>query len=427
MSSCDVCCETHNKTNHKKVVCAFCDLVSCRTCSQKYLLSVNEDAHCMGCKTRWDRDFVDSWCTKKFRNTEFRQHREYVLFEREKARFPETQPQVERILRMRDVREEIRRLRSELIRLFNTRGIMIPVTDETQFERYPDLQRMHTAYTDALIEYEELRTGSFPVEDTERRFIRKCPNGDCRGFMDEDWYCGMCRHSYCDKCNERLTSEHECDPEVVKTMELLNRDTKPCPKCGELIQKTSGCSQMWCTSCETAFDWRTGIICIGRIHNPHYLEFKRKTSTLNREHGDIPCGGLPTYGEIRDFEEPSCYELLSLRMSLMRIEGELRWRWLVREDNMYLRIQYMLHEITEDVFRKELQRRDKQNAKARDVAQIFQMFLDTCSDELRQYLLGKDRGEVCENVAKLTDYTNDVIKTIHRRYGCVTPYFIQKF
>lgn len=423
---CDVCCETWNKTNHKKVSCSFCDLVCCRTCVQKYLLSVREDPHCMGCKTRWDREFIDSWCTQKFRNTDLRLHRESLLFERERALFPDTQPHVERILRMRDVRESIRHLRSELIELLNRFHIPIPVVDDTHFDRHPDLRVAHEHYTNALIEYEELRTGSMHVQDSQRRFVRKCPNGECRGFMDEDWYCGMCRTSFCPKCNECVSEDHECDPHAVQTMELLNKDTKPCPKCGEMIQKLSGCSQMWCTSCETAFDWRTGVICVGKIHNPHYLEFKRKQNSLSREHGDIPCGGLPTYEEIRQVEDPVRVELIGVRFILIRIEAELRWRWVVHDDNTFIRIKYMLREMDESEFKKELQRRDKHNAKVRDVAQIFQMFTDTSSDELRQYVLGKSADEVIQNLRTLIEYTNEVIQTIHKRYNCITPHYLEK-
>ena len=35
MDICDVCCEKFNKINHKKVECPYCDLKSCRSCSQK--------------------------------------------------------------------------------------------------------------------------------------------------------------------------------------------------------------------------------------------------------------------------------------------------------------------------------------------------------------------------------------------------------
>ena len=80
MESCGVCCETFNKTTHKKVECPFCDLLSCRTCCQTYLVSTSEDPLCMGCKKLWNREFVDSFCTKKFRNNDLRIHRENVLF-----------------------------------------------------------------------------------------------------------------------------------------------------------------------------------------------------------------------------------------------------------------------------------------------------------------------------------------------------------
>ena len=424
--SCDVCCNTFNKTNHKKVSCSFCDLGACRTCCQTYLLSTVEDAHCMGCKVRWDREFVDTWCTKKFRNTDFRRHRENVLFEREKALFPETQPHVERILKMRDLRTVIQDVRSRLIQLYNQYRIPIPVRDDSHFERHPDLLQLHGEYTNFLLEYEELRAGYVIGGDRIRQFVRKCPTGECKGFLDDMWYCGICRHTFCEACNELVGDGHVCDPEAVKTMDLLKKDTKPCPKCGEIIQKLSGCSQMWCPSCHTAFDWRSGVIELGRIHNPHYIEFKRRHNTLNRENGDIPCGGLPSYGELRRYNAQQ-YDMLQLRMSLTRIETELGWRWPTTPvGNMYLRIQYMLNEIDEYAFKIELQRKDKQHNKAVDVSHIFRMFLDTYSDELRQYVLGKSVEDVRAVMVPLIDYTNETITSIHKRYGCVTPYHIEK-
>ena len=56
-------------------------------------------------------------------------------------------------------------------------------------------------------------------------------------------------------------------------MEFLNKDTKPCPHCGTMIFKISGCSQIFCVDCHTAWDWNTSKIITGVIHNPHYYEF----------------------------------------------------------------------------------------------------------------------------------------------------------
>ena len=109
MNDCDVCCEKLNKINHKKVECPSCDLSSCRSCSQRYILSSFEDPHCMGCKTPWNREFIDSFCTKVFRNKHYKIHRENILFEREKQLMPQTQPEVERILHMRQLRKILSR------------------------------------------------------------------------------------------------------------------------------------------------------------------------------------------------------------------------------------------------------------------------------------------------------------------------------
>src|SRR6056300_118643 len=117
MSTCDVCCEKLNKINHKKVECPFCDLKSCRSCSQRYIIESFEDPHCMGCKTLWNREFVDTFCTKYFRNTELRRHREDVLFERELALMPQTQPEVERVIQLRRLRRTLREQKEKLIEL----------------------------------------------------------------------------------------------------------------------------------------------------------------------------------------------------------------------------------------------------------------------------------------------------------------------
>jgi len=50
----------------------------------------------MGCKKAWNREFVDQSCTKVFRNTILKKHRENILFEREKCLFPQTQVLVQR-------------------------------------------------------------------------------------------------------------------------------------------------------------------------------------------------------------------------------------------------------------------------------------------------------------------------------------------
>ena len=67
--------------------------------------------------------------------------------------------------------------------------------------------------------------------------------------------------------------DHVCKKEDLETAQLLAKNTKPCPKCSMGIFKISGCSQMYCISCHTAFCWNTGKIINKNIHNPHYFEY----------------------------------------------------------------------------------------------------------------------------------------------------------
>ena len=426
MGNCDVCCEKFNKVNHKKVDCPFCDLHSCRVCAQRYLLSISDDPHCMGCKNMWNREFVDTFCTKYFRNTELRRHRETILFEREKARMPETQTEVERIRAMRKMHFIINSQRKRLIELHQKHGIYIPITNNVPIPE--EILQLRDDMEESYRELERLRHGGEIVAgEPPKKFVRKCPMEECKGFMNEDWFCGLCDGHFCEHCNDKIGDDHTCDQDAVKTMELLKKDTKPCPKCGTMIQKLSGCAQMWCPDCHTAFDWRTGEIETGRIHNPHYMEFKRGRIS-SREHGDIPCGGVPTFRELREMHASD--DILRLANVLGHIDRDLIYRYgdMYDGDNQYLRVAYMLNELEESAFKKELQRRDKQREKFRDITNILRMVMDTGGDLLRQYVLEPDRvDEIVDISLKLVEYANSVMETIRIRYNCIAPYNINLF
>ena len=426
MENCDVCCEKFNKINHKKVECPFCDLQSCRACSQRYLLSISDDPHCMGCKNMWNREFVDSFCTKYFRNTELRRHRETILFEREKIRMPDTQLEVERIRAMRKMHFIINSQRKRLIELHQKHGIYIPITNNVPIPE--EILQLRDDMEESYRELERLRHGGEIVAgEPPKKFVRKCPMEECKGFMNEDWFCGLCDGHFCEHCNEKIGEDHTCDPDAVKTMELLKKDTKPCPKCGTMIQKLSGCRQMWCPDCHTAFDWVSGQIETGRIHNPHYMEFKRGRIS-SREHADIPCGGVPTFRELREMQASD--DILRFANVLGHMDRDLIYRYgdMYDGDNQYLRVAYMLNELEESAFKKELQRRDKQREKFRDITNILRMVIDTGGDLLRQYVLEPDRvDEIVDISLKLIEYANSVMETIRIRYNCIAPYNINLF
>ena len=427
-TECNICCERYNLKNHKKIDCSFCDFNSCRECTQKYITSTVNDAHCMSCKAAWNREFIADSCTKKFCNTEYKTHRETILLEREKCLLPQTQELVVRrrqeinLQKLIDIsKEEQERLRT------------------TQYEMEEELYRMRNGM-------------GLDNRQQKKKFVRKCPSESCKGFLSSDWKCELCNVKTCSKCNEPDEGDdHECDPNNVETVKLLAKDTKPCPSCGTMIFKISGCSQMWCPDCHTAFDWRTGTIETGIIHNPHFYEFQRKTGggQANRNHGDIPCGGAPTVGELvsffhpnrRDFNprgyyrharvEPSSQmetDIMNIHRTMAHCQMfEMPQYREIAVNNSDLRVDYLMDNLSEEAWKTLLQKREKARYKSRDIGNLLRMFIDTTGDYLRQLIVKEVTDEECLDVLdELVKYFNMNMGLIHKRYNCVTPWILER-
>ena len=401
MTDCGICCERFNTKTRLKVSCNYCDLECCRKCVQKYLTDITTDPHCMQCKNMWNREFIDVACTQTFRNGSLKIHRENILFEREKCLLPDAQvvlahrKECTRLIQENDVR--IKHLQTEMRELFQTNAL--------------------------------LANQSAPTE--KRKFIRKCPVEDCRGFLSTQWKCDVCENKICHECNEIKEDDHECVPENVETMKLLKKDTKPCPKCGTMIFKISGCSQMWCPDCHTAFDWNTLTIEKGVVHNPHFFEFQRLGGTVMRNPGDIPCGGIPSVNELyeacrlgprrmRNIVPIEAKPVFDFLQCITHVEHIEMHRAPAAEDGLHLRLMYLQHQIDEVEYKRILQKKEKAREKIRDMNNIWTMFVHTGSDLLRQFVHHDlDIDQVKEMITNLVQYTNDILKGIGVRYSCV--------
>ena len=410
---CSVCVSKLNKTNRKNVVCNYCEYSACRECYHTYITGQSQDAQCMSCKKPFSRDFLTDNFTSTFINTTLKKHRENLLFDREKSLLPATQPYV-------ILEKEKAMLQDVVSNLYQERALLLAQVQQRDF-RIDEIQRQIRTMT-----VDNMQT---PVEE-RRKFVRKCPMENCRGFLSTQWKCGVCETKICNLCNENKEENHVCLPDNVASMELLNKDTKPCPKCGVLIFKISGCSQMFCVDCHTPWDWNTGKIYSGTIHNPHYYEFMRRGGQLNREHGDIPCGGLPN---IREFNRKLYLIPDNLRTNFYYCHNVVTHLQHVEirpipnhndESNRSLRVKYLMGTITEEGFKSTLQINEKKRAKLQDFNNIYQMFVDVCSDIFRQIMLSKDAGFIINQISvsnNLREYFNEQCKKLSKNYKCVSP------
>lgn len=403
MGDCNICCESINGKN-PEISCFSCQYSTCTLCAERYLLNITEDAHCMNCRTKWTRHFMVQNLSKNFISKKFKNHRENILLDREKSLLPQTQPDVdielakrEREKLLKDISAEKQKLKQRLGELEHT-------------ERVIWRQGRVVAQEDGI----ETNTTT-----------KKCPVDNCRGFLKNDWVCGICTTKICKNCNEPENENHECDPNDVETMKLLKKDSKPCPSCGTLITKIDGCDQMWCTKkdCHTPFSWRTGRKVNGPIHNPHYIQFRMENNTLPRDPRDELCGGMPNFYTVfeimrrhfNNFEvhRKKIQEMIYLVRNIQHHEINQIMIKNAQLSTTNLRVKFMLNEIDEKEFKTKIQQKEKRREKNNELLDILTMFVHTGTDILRNiygdlrdkkgYSAFEKQAEVFD---KLIEYTN---------------------
>ena len=391
---CFCCLEKYNKSTRFRVRCPHyledkkteCGFESCRGCVKKYLMGSSAGPHCMNCKKAWDRNHLISTLSRAWVEKKYSIKMKALLFETEKARLSENQVEAGNYKKIKPLEKKSTSINSEIAKLY---------------EQVRHLTRERRVIDRKITQYKNMSLES--IEKKRKKFIRKCPDQQCHGFLSNRWKCEICNKTVCSKCLEfkiepdpdanHAVAEHVCDENDVKTAELLKKDTKPCPSCGEQITKISGCDQMWCTSCKNAWSWRDGVVIHGRVHNPHFYEYQRQINNgvAPRVIGDVPCGGVPPFHYWRQklynyycaaaspHKNQQLYrELMNLHRGVIHFQ-EIVIRRLQRDiqgvdDNKVMRVLYICNELSEELMKKRLMEKRTQVEKNTSRLQIYQLY-----------------------------------------------------
>ncbi len=441
---CDVCCDAFNLSNRRQVPCPYCPFNVCVTCVEKYMLDSPDDPHCMACRKGWNRETLCNVMPVKFVTKTLKARREELLFERERSLMPATQPHVEAEKKRRYYESLCEKGRAQMRELGTQHtkcgAIPLAVTAAeigvaTEFEAMLERHRRCVNIEKKMREIEvDIKHWAFcrdawfrPQLATERRqFVRACPHGNCKGFLSPAWKCGLCENWACPECHEvkgrDKDAPHTCNPDSVATARLLEKDSRPCPKCASVIFKIDGCDQMWCTQCHTAFSWRRGVIETHHVHNPHYYDYMRARGTLAREPGDAPCGGLPSWQQIS--RATTAASIASIHRMHGHIQHVVMNRYATNavEDNRDIRIKFMIGDFTDEVFKKKLQQREKSRQKKTDIRQVLEMYQTVTVDLLQSFLQHRKLETVGEEFSRLREHVNSELKAISQRYtNCAVP------
>jgi hypothetical protein len=437
--------------------------------------------------------FLSSQFDRAFIDKELKHHRENMLIERERGLMVATQPYVENLILSEDILTRVRALETARSQLGNTIGRLLRERDTV--------------------------LGRNMFGSDKRQFVQKCRNGDCKGFLSTQWRCGLCKHYSCSDCLEVLglirrrgqgtgaqatagagagagaeaeaedeeedeeerpdetVQQHVCDPNTVATVSLLKRDTKPCPSCQTPIFRIEGCAQMWCTVCNSGFNWTTGRKETGIIHNPHYFEWQQNraargdrndaaveeghccgddANALTHQFVDLITRHMRSLSFSSSASAMHVYQDITSRnpnlMSDRRFRTICRWIMHINiidlprfhtndaEDNLHIRVQYMRNRLPEEVFKRKLQQMDKQRAKRREYYSIISMATAAATDILRRfgYIMEKiSNGELFVvntmetsfdlEINELIAYSNARLCEISKAFKSVQYHLTDKF
>jgi len=427
--SCSICTEPFNKVANTEVTCCFCEKTACRRCIQTFLTSSTNDPHCMYCSKVWEREFIDDNLTATYRMNEYKKHRENILLDREIALMPATQHRAEQI-RASD------KMSSELIPPLDAK---LKELSESYNQIQKEMNTIYKLRNDAIYQIRLLRTGQGERAKVEVSFVRKCPDGECRGFLSTAWKCGLCSKWACPECHEikgtERDVEHTCNPDNVATAKLLAKDSRPCPGCGTVITKIEGCDQMWCPQCHTPFSWRTGKKETGVVHNPHYYEWQRKQNggVAPRVAGDVPCGGIPHYTAMRRATVGLATTVQNHLQNFHRIVQHVQHAELPRyhnvfneNDNQDLRIDYLLGNTTTDLLKVAIQQREKKREKERAIRRAYEVLVQAGTDLLNRVIAEDDitkKHGIIDEIDALRMYINELLAKVNERLKLSVPQY----
>jgi hypothetical protein len=453
------------------------------------------------CKRTWDREYLIQQFGYTWLSTHYKKHRENLLFDLERAKFPDALRYIEnhrKLYNLQDeetyVKQKIMEFSTEFMKQYpdySCKSVFYFVAsyeehvlrkirevgtvhytsnnqNELDFQIEALLQlrinkrklfdfrnmELYKVINNLKMNYENIKTRvsierqrlynnpeSQKAEEEKIKYFGHCPVDGCKGLINQSWKCGLCETIVCRSCKikladktisedtdalKKIRADHVCDPNDLASIESIRKEAKPCPRCKIPIYRISGCAQMWCTECHVVFDYKTGdIITNGPMHNPHYLDFKRQArqnNTIQPEPLEVcdTLNGLSFLWDIRPRLLPVCK-----RKQVQVIEGMHTSYYDIRENilrglrrelggdhNLKNRCDYLRDIITEDQFKKRIQRKEKELAKIRDFISIYEMFVTTFEEYMLQLLLQsnittKKIQNFMRIVFQLINYTNE--------------------
>jgi hypothetical protein len=186
---------------------------------------------------------------------------------------------------------------------------------------------------------------------------------------------------------------------------------------------------MRCVECHSSWNWVSGRIETGAIHNPEYFDWlKNQTGTIPRNPLDFLCGReidhnfistllkvfpRTTSKSAKDFTE------IARNIIHIRLVETLRFgTGDVLEDNLQMRIDFMRNKIEKEDFKKKIQKKEKEREKKHEINNVLTMYVGCMTDIFYRLLASPHQTEeIYLEMNALRCYSNDSLSRISTTFN----------
>jgi len=432
--NCNICVNDYSKKNYK-IECLSCNGSFCCRCLQNNIIISNKE-ECLHCRYKFSTQFLLDILPNRFKDTKYKEYKKNQYFEKEKFLFSET---VYEINNMKKKQYYINKYNELLINRKNTNCIIqkslygvdmdliktiIENLDVYVTFNLEELKQFKNEYMEYREKLSKINLLIMETQDQNKNILMKLKNkellkrkrndfkkhciyNECKGFLNNNNICIICNSKVCIQCNNLIKDDnHICNPDEINSYNIIIQNSKPCPKCNIHIEKEKDtCNDMYCTECNTKFNWATLKIIKNSnnyFHNPHHQELL---------HTDI----LPTKILIK-LESIGDLSILRLNRLYFYLIQEILPKYVNINDTKNIRMKFLTNQIDEKKYKKELFRNNKIQNKKDDFYNIFNNNLKKIKTIIEKFVVEYDLVQNESLILLLHSTNNDIknlIKTIN--------------